>query len=49
MKEPRYTDRHRYPNGWVKSTETDVRATFDRVRKQQEAAKAKTIPIRKSR
>ncbi len=34
MKTPRYTD-NRYPHGYRKSTNTDVRATFRRVREEQ--------------
>ena len=32
MKKPRYTDTHRYPNGYKKAAETNVKETFNRVR-----------------
>ena len=36
MRTPRFTDLTRYPNGYRKSTNTDVAATFRRVRAEQE-------------
>ena len=59
MKQPRYTDSFRYANGYRKSTNTDVAATFRRVRLEQTKAaekaaldeaeaKAKTRPLRKA-
>ena len=36
MRTPRYTDTHRYPNGYKKSAETNVQLTFRRVRAEQE-------------
>ena len=38
MKEPRYTDLHRYPNGYTPANQTNVKATFDRVEAQRKAA-----------
>lgn len=35
---PRFTDKHRYPHGYRKADQTDVRATFARVRERQAAA-----------
>ena len=35
MKTPRYTDTNRYPHGYRKSTNTDVEATFRRVKQEQ--------------
>ena len=59
MKQPRYTDLHRYPHGYVKSGSTDVAATFRRVRAEQQRAaeqaqrdaaeaQAKTVPMRRA-
>ena len=52
MKQPRYTDTHRYQNGYRKSTNTDVAATFRRVRAEQqknaEEAKVKVQPLKKA-
>jgi hypothetical protein len=31
----RYTDRERYPNGYVTAKDSDIRKTFARIRKQQ--------------
>ena len=39
MRQPRYTDTARYPNGYRKSTNTDVAATFRRVRATHERIK----------
>jgi hypothetical protein len=55
MKTPRYTD-NRYPNGYRKSVNTSVAATFKRIRAEQKAkaeqdaanaaeASKKTIPL----
>ena len=38
MKSPRYTDQHKYPNGYRKAANTDVAATFRRVRLEQQRA-----------
>ena len=38
MKSPRYTDAHKYPNGYRKAASTDVRATFRRERERLKAA-----------
>lgn len=35
MKEPKYTDLHKYPNGYKKSTHTDIKRTFNRIRAEQ--------------
>jgi hypothetical protein len=29
---PRYTDRHKYPHGYTRASETDIRKTFARAR-----------------
>lgn len=40
MKQPKFRDAHRFPHGaYVPSGSTDIRATFARVREQQEANK----------
>ena len=38
MKAPRYTDAHKYPNGYRKAAATDVRSTFRRERERIKAA-----------
>ncbi len=52
MKQPRYTDFARYPNGYRKSTNTDVAATFRRIRaeqqRNQEEAKVKVQPLKRA-
>ena len=40
MKPIRYTDQHRYPNGYRKAAETNVEATFKRARQEQKAKAA---------
>ena len=35
MKEPKYTDRHRYPNGYKPANQTNIRETFDRIERDQ--------------
>ena len=35
MKTPRYTDMHRFPHGYRKSTSTDIEITFRRVKQEQ--------------
>ena len=51
MPKPRYTDKARYPNGYIRASETNVSETFRRIREQQakDAAerKEKVEPIRK--
>jgi len=46
----KFTDEHRYPHGYRKAQDTDVRKTFARVREQQaknEAeVKAKVTPMK---
>ena len=34
MKTPRYTDSHKYPHGYRKSTNTDIEATFRRIKQE---------------
>jgi hypothetical protein len=50
---PKFTDAHRFPHGYVKAEATDVRKTFERVRRQREAnrreAQAKVAPIAQRR
>lgn len=50
MKTPRYTDNHRYPNGYRKAAETNVEATFKRARQEQarnqEEVAVKVQPIK---
>lgn len=52
MRTPRYTDMHRYANGYRKSTNTDVAATFRRVRaemqKDAEEVKVKVQPLKRA-
>jgi hypothetical protein len=52
VKTPRYTDQ-RYPHGYRKSTNTDIKATFRRVRDQQkknaEEAHDKVRELKKGR
>ena len=38
MKPIRYTDGHKYPNGYRKEAETDIGRTFARVRAEQRKA-----------
>ena len=38
MKTPRYTDGHKYPQGYRKAAATDVRLTFRRERERLKAA-----------
>lgn len=53
MRVPKYTDTARYPNGYRKSTNTDVAATFRRIRTEQqriaEEAKAKVAQIKRAK
>jgi hypothetical protein len=35
MKQPKYTDLNKYPNGYKKSNHTDIAATFRRIRLEQ--------------
>ena len=35
MKTPRYTDAHKYPNGYDKPENTDIRKRFERIRREQ--------------
>ena len=42
MKPPRYTDTHRFPNGYRKAAETDITLTFQRAR-QKHAENAKEV------
>ena len=35
MKPIRYTDQHRYPNGYRKAAETDITLSFKRARQKQ--------------
>ena len=37
MKTPRYTDQHKYPQGYRKAAATDVRLTFRRERERIKA------------
>lgn len=52
MKIPRYTDIHKYANGYRKSTNTDIAATFRRIRAEQarnaEEAKLKVQPMKRA-
>ena len=34
MKEPKFTDQHRYPHGYKPARETDIRETFARAQEQ---------------
>jgi hypothetical protein len=49
MTKPRYTDRHRYPNGYTPSDRTDIAKTWAKAReqlekdKQERAEKVRTI------
>jgi len=38
MKPPRFTDMHRWPNGYRRAAETDISKTFARVRVEQKKA-----------
>lgn len=38
MREPKYTDRHRYPHGYKPANQTNVKETFDRVENERKAA-----------
>lgn len=53
MKTPRYTDLHKYPNGYKKAAETDMEKTFRRIlneRARNEAEQeAKVRELKKAR
>jgi hypothetical protein len=36
---PKFTDLDKYPNGYTPSNKTDVKKTFERIKKQQEQIK----------
>ena len=36
MKQPKYTDQHKYPSGYTRSGHTDVAKTFRRIRLEQQ-------------
>ncbi|MFE8033818.1 hypothetical protein [Thiohalocapsa marina] len=38
MKQPRFTDTHRYPHGYRPAAATDIRKTFARIERQQQRA-----------
>ena len=55
---PKFTDAHRFPHGYRKAIDTDVKQTIERARKRIELAKqvqaqneqeavAKTVPLRR--
>jgi hypothetical protein len=52
MKTPRYTDSAKYPNGYRKSSNSDIRATFRRIRAENqrnaEEANAKVAPLKRA-
>jgi hypothetical protein len=39
MAKPKFTDLDKYPNGYTPSNKTDVKKTFERIKKQQEQIK----------
>ena len=49
MKPPKYTDSHKYPNGYRKAAETDISKTFARIKSQlktnQEELSVKVKPL----
>lgn len=53
MRSPKYTDTARYKHGYRKSTNTDIRATFRRVKQEQAENIAeqavKVAPLRKAK
>lgn len=50
---PKFTDSHRFPHGYSRSEATDIRKTFERVRREREANKreaaVKVAPIAQRR
>ena len=52
MRTPKYTDSHKYQNGYRRSAETNVARTFARVREEQkriaEEADAKVAPLKRA-
>ena len=52
MKTPKFTDTHRWPNGYRRAAETDIRRTFARIRAKttaEEAAKNAAIVAEQQR
>jgi hypothetical protein len=53
VKEPKYTDLHKYPHGYRTSNQTDIRETFARViaeqRKTAEELLRKCIQMKRSK
>lgn len=45
MKTPRYTDQHRFPNGYRRAVDTNVAETFERARREQEERMRNVRPI----
>ena len=52
MKPPKYTDSHKYPNGYKRAAETNVARTFARVRAEQqrnlEETRVKVQPLKRA-
>lgn len=46
---PKYTDRTRYPHGYVRSHDTDVKATFRRIQREQVAQAERDAAIAKEK
>lgn len=46
---PKFTDAHRFPHGYTRSEGTDIKKTFERVRREREAnkreAQTKVAPL----
>ena len=45
MKTPRYTDQHRFQNGYRRSVDTDIRETFERARREEQERQRNVRPI----
>jgi len=43
MKPVKFTDLHRYPHGWTKAAETDIKKTFEKVRADLEAQRNRNV------
>ena len=48
MKPPKFTDSSRYPHGYRKSTETDIRRTFERARRQIKESDRKVVTFKRT-
>ena len=49
MKTPKFTDASRYPHGYRKASETDIRKTFDRARKEIKEVSRKVVILKRTK